>query len=113
MSDSEFSYLRTLASYERRFPVVREDFDLQSIFSVGDVVVAMDDETVCVWNIRGNLVFVYEMRPLYWADREVWRLADSVRLPDPVTFESARDAANDWIKAANEKAAREADESST
>ncbi len=92
--------------------MVREDFDLQSIFSVGDVVVAIDDDTVCVWNLRAHLVFIYGRRPIYWAGRDVWRLDDSVRLPDPVTFESARDAANDWIKAANEKAAREADDAS-
>jgi len=87
-----------------------DDIDLQSIFSVGDVVVAIDDDTICVWGIRSTLVIIYERRPISWAGRDAWRVVDTISLPDPVTFQGARDAAKEWITVANEKAAREAAE---
>lgn len=91
--------------------MVSDEIDLQSIFSVGDVVVLIDEDTICTWRQSSTVVIVYERRPIYWAGRDVWRVVDSISLPFfPARFEDACEASKAWVEAANEKAAREADE---
>jgi hypothetical protein len=87
-----------------------DDIDLQSIFTPGDVVVAIDEDTLCTWALGTTVVNVYERRPISWSGRDLWRIVDAFSLPAPVTFQDARDAAKDWITTADEKAAREAAE---
>lgn len=87
-----------------------QEIDMQSIFCAGDVIAHIDEDTICTWALGTTMVNVYERRPIYWAGRDVWRIVDAFSLPAPVTFQAARDAAREWVREANEAAAREADD---